>query len=132
MPRNDKNKKQLKPRKSLPKAKHAVSKKPAKIAVVAAVLSPEKLRDLYATMLKCRMLNEKVRSTWPQGNLVTRAAGVEREAVLAGAIAHVVPGDETVTAENGFLAAFIRGAHLTSILPQLLAPANGLDVAPAG
>jgi acetoin:2,6-dichlorophenolindophenol oxidoreductase subunit alpha len=120
MPRKKKN--QLKPRKSRPKTKRASSKasaasrkakKPA--AAVAAVLSPGKLRELYATMLKCRMLSERVQGILAQKNHAPKAA----EAVLAGALAHATPGDEIVTAQGGFLASFVRGTPLKSILAQL-------------
>ena len=122
MPRKNKNKKQLKSRKSRPSAKRAVrktsatKKNTAKTQVVAAVLSPEKLQELYATMLKCHLLNERLADVIPQRRRATRVTEVAHEAVLAGAIAHAIPGDETVTAEDGFLAAFIRGTPLASVL----------------
>lgn len=92
----------------------------AKNKPAAAVLDSQKLQDLYAIMLKTRMLCEKalpLLSSPAKGPV----AGMEskREAVLVGAIAHMLAGDSIATAQNRFLADFIQGASLQSILEQL-------------
>ena len=84
-------------------------------------------------MLKCQLLGQRVEGMRQRINFAARDAAAEREALLAGAIAHAIAGDETVTAQNSFLAAFIRGTPLSSIVAQLGlavpgAPANGASL----
>src|ERR1041385_5509339 len=58
------------------------------------VLNPDKLRELYSIMLKCRMLNDKLQVLLPATGLHEPIAMIGgREAMLVGAIAHLVPED---------------------------------------
>lgn len=89
----------------------------------AAVLDSQKLQDLYAIMLKTRMLSGRalqLLSTPAKG--LPAGAAWKREAVLVGAIAHTLAGDSIATAQSSFLADFIKGASLTSVLEQLSVP----------
>jgi TPP-dependent pyruvate/acetoin dehydrogenase alpha subunit len=89
---------------------------------ITAVLNSGKLRELYATMLQCRMLIERrgSLSTALKDRLIDEA-GSKREAVMVGAVTHVLPCDSIVVAQWGFLARFIRRTPLASILAHLLA-----------
>jgi TPP-dependent pyruvate/acetoin dehydrogenase alpha subunit len=122
-----KNKKQRKTTTKRHKAKRgktkpsAASKSKGK-AVVAAVLDAQKLQDLYATMLKAHMLNQRAGEILAvRQKSVSAKATSGREAVLVGAIAHALPGDAIAASHGGFLGSFIRGTALRSVLEQISA-----------
>ena len=88
-------------------------------ASAAAVLDAQKLKDLYSSMLKCRMLGDKMRelsSAQAAGGASEIAPG--REAVLVGAVAHARPEDSVIAVQNQPLAEFIfsQGAQLNTLL----------------
>jgi pyruvate dehydrogenase E1 component alpha subunit len=122
-----KKKKQLKTAATRRKAKRAKTKRSAASkskgkTVVAAVLDAQKLQDLYTTMLKAHMLNQRASEiqSAQQRDPLTNTNG--REAVLVGAIAHALPGDAIAASHGGFLGTFIRGTSLRSALEQINAP----------
>jgi pyruvate dehydrogenase E1 component alpha subunit len=122
-----KKKKQLKTTATRRKAKRAKTKRSASSkskgkTVVAAVLDAQKLQDLYATMLKADMLNQRASGILSarQRGLLSNTQG--REAVLVGAIAHTLPGDAIAASHGGFLGSFIRGTSLRSALEQMSLP----------
>src|SRR6478752_4284615 len=86
----------------------------------AAVLDAQKLKDLYSSMLKCRMLGDKMRelaSAQAAGAGETAPGG---EAVLAGAVAHALPQDSVIAVKNQLLAEFLfsQGARLNTLLAE--------------
>lgn len=77
------------------------------------MLNADKLKELYATMVKCRMLTERMGG----------AQGAEREqagleATLVGAGAHLQPQDCITIEHRGFLASLIKGTSLRVILSR--------------
>lgn len=123
-----KKKKQLKAAPKRRKAKGAknkpsgsTSKSTKAKTTAAAVLDSQKLQSLYTTMLRARMLNQRAKEILPEQQKGTTAG---REAVLAGAIAHALPGDFISATQNGFLAGFIRETPLKSLFAQII-PAGG-------
>ncbi|HEU4413577.1 MAG TPA: thiamine pyrophosphate-dependent enzyme [Candidatus Angelobacter sp.] len=116
----DKKKRTTKPPSPRPKPAKTTAKRGQsdkdEIAVLP-VLNPQKLRELYSSMVKCRMLGKKVQTLSRTGT--TTEPG--REAVLVGAAAHLLPDDAIAMAKDGFLASFVRGTPLHSILSQALA-----------
>jgi pyruvate dehydrogenase E1 component alpha subunit len=131
MPRSDKTssrtRKSPEPKKGRAKLSAISAGKAPAPAVVnpgsapAAVLNEQKLQHLYSSMLKCRMLARRVQeiSTSPQENV----AG--REAVLAGALAHLQREDSVVVAHSAFLAGFLRGEPLNALAAQQLSNTAG-------
>src|SRR5215472_10554932 len=129
MPRTKKKPPKTKPSRktktevSRPKARRAnsrpgVSAKSTKSQpVVASVLNSEKLQELYATMLKCRLLSERG-WTAPNGGGSSKSTTAGHEAVFVGAVAHALASDAIAAAQNESLASFIQGAPLQSILKQ--------------
>src|SRR5258708_1629138 len=98
---------------------------PAKVSAngkaAPAVLNSDKLKDLCSTMLKCRMLQEKMQTLVSEKKLGQPIAGAAgHEAVLVGAIAHLVPADSITLAQGGCIASYIKGTPLKSIVAQLL------------
>jgi len=86
-----------------------------------AVLNSDKLRDLYSSMLRCRMLQEKMQALLAEpGRSQPIASVTAREAVLVGAIAHLAPDDSITLAQGGCVASYIKGTPLKSIVVQAL------------
>jgi TPP-dependent pyruvate/acetoin dehydrogenase alpha subunit len=89
------------------KASSASARKPAH-----SLISQEKLLQLYATMVKCQVLDESFPMFAPQ----SKTSGVceaGREASLVGATIDLERGDAIVPARWGFLAELARG-----VLPE--------------
>jgi pyruvate dehydrogenase E1 component alpha subunit len=121
-----KNQNQRKTKPSGRKAKRAKSRAAAKPlkndADSLAVLNSDKLKELYSTMVKCRMFAARVQvQTASLESSGTGRSMSNREAVLVGATTHLVAGDSISLAHSSFLADFIRGTPLELILAQLAA-----------
>jgi len=93
--------------------------KKAKIDETAlAVLNADKLKELYITMMKCRMLTERIRGMREAKRKQVRAIpGLE--ATLVGAGAHLLPQDCISLEHNGFLASLVKGTPLKLILARI-------------
>src|SRR5215470_148392 len=101
-----------------------------------AVLSPERLQQLYSSMLKCRILQERVQEISAIGQSTLQENTARREAVLAGTLAHARREDSITSAENVFLTSFLCGDLLNSLLMQLFSNAaqpasNNKKISPA-
>ncbi|MGC2697063.1 MAG: thiamine pyrophosphate-dependent enzyme [Candidatus Angelobacter sp.] len=111
------------------KRKHTKSKPlastPKDAGASLAVLNPDKLKELYSSMVKCRMLEEKVLVTAHGDGQSGRGTG--REALLVGATAHLLAEDAISMTNGGFLASFIRGTPLKLIFAQMF---TAKDAAP--
>ena len=104
-----------KPRSAPRKASAKKKKKAANI--VQAVLNADKLRELYSTMVKCRMLAERIygaRISPPQPDRVISGL----EATLVGAGAHLLPQDCIALEHSGFIASLIKGTPLGLVLAR--------------
>jgi TPP-dependent pyruvate/acetoin dehydrogenase alpha subunit len=101
------------------KSKSAPRKAPAKKAktedIVLPVLNAAKLKELYATMVKCRMLAERVQNS--QHKQAHNISGLE--ATLVGAGAHLRPQDCIALEHGSFLASLIKGTSLRSIVARM-------------
>jgi pyruvate dehydrogenase E1 component alpha subunit len=113
---------------SRPKARPARRKAPARKkkpeAEILPVLIADKLKDLYATMVKCRMLAERVQSLQPSARKAHRNF-FGLEAMLVGAGAHLLPQDCIALEHGSFVASLIKGMPLQSILARTQAHENG-------
>ena len=96
----------------------AKKKKAAKVEeAVQPVLNAAKLKELYATMLKCRMLAERMQQhTGPTHGL---------EAMLVGAGAHLLPQDCIAMEQGGSIASLIKGTPLKQIHARMNADHSG-------
>jgi pyruvate dehydrogenase E1 component alpha subunit len=114
------------------KSKTIPRKPPAKKAkaedIVLPVLNADKLKELYATMVKCRMLSERVQRA-SDGEKVDSGL----EATLVGAGAHLQPKDCMALEHGGFLARLIKGTPLQQIAQSIshLQSSNGNQAATA-
>ncbi|HSK46098.1 MAG TPA: hypothetical protein VLA83_19650, partial [Candidatus Binatia bacterium] len=124
MPRKKKNKsattaKDKKGKSSRTKATSArkASAKKQKVEIeVLPVLNAEKLKELYASMLKCSMLTERVREGSQGDETLSSVRGFA--ATLVGAGAHLLPKDCIAMEHSGFVASLIKGTPLHSILAR--------------
>jgi TPP-dependent pyruvate/acetoin dehydrogenase alpha subunit len=94
--------------------------------IVLPVLNADKLKELYATMVKCRMLAERVQ----RANHGQKSdSGLE--ATLVGAGAHLQPRDCMALEHGGFLARLIKGTPLPLIAQSVshLQSSNGNQAA---
>jgi acetoin:2,6-dichlorophenolindophenol oxidoreductase subunit alpha len=101
---------------SAPRKASAKKKKPANI--VQAVLNADKLRELYSTMMKCRMLAERIYGAQiSQHQPESVISGLE--ATLVGAGAHLLPQDCIALGHSGYIASLIKGTPLGLILARM-------------
>jgi TPP-dependent pyruvate/acetoin dehydrogenase alpha subunit len=98
-----------------PSAKKTSAKKQKNEPEVLPVLNDEKLKELYATMAKCRMLAQQMQDdhTKSSGNSVFGF-----EAALVGAGAHLLQKDCIAMEHSSFAASLIKGTPLHSILAR--------------
>lgn len=107
--------------KSKPRSKprKAPAKKAKTEEIVLPVLNADKLKELYATMVKCRMLAERVHLTNHSQHSVSGLEAKGLEAILVGAAAHLMPQDCMALEHGGFLASLIKGTPLHLIVTQI-------------
>jgi TPP-dependent pyruvate/acetoin dehydrogenase alpha subunit len=95
-----------------------------------SLISNEKLLGIYATMLKCRLLEQRATALFQHGKLHSDlhiSAG--REATSAAAAIDLQQGDTLCLAQGDWIPAFVKGLSLESLF-RVLAPAS-LNVAGA-
>ena len=123
MPRKKKNKsiaaaKEQKSKRPEPKSGSAHKTRAKKLKAeieVLPVLNATKLKELYATMMKCRMLAQRMQSDHT-GNTGNSVFGFE--AALVGAGAHLLQKDCIAMEHSSFVASLIKGTPLHSILAR--------------
>jgi acetoin:2,6-dichlorophenolindophenol oxidoreductase subunit alpha len=97
-----------------PFAKKIPAKKQKTEPEVLPVLNAEKLKELYATMVKCRMLAQRVQSDHTENRSSNSVLGFE--AALVGAGAHLLSKDFIAMEHSSFVASLIKGTPLHSVL----------------
>jgi TPP-dependent pyruvate/acetoin dehydrogenase alpha subunit len=102
-----------------PSAKKTLAKK-QKTDEILPVLNAEKLKELYAIMMKCRMLAERMQKERSVNNSV-----LGFEAALVGAGAHLLSKDCIALEQDGFVASLIKGTPLHCILARNAHQSNG-------
>jgi TPP-dependent pyruvate/acetoin dehydrogenase alpha subunit len=93
-----------------------------------SLISDDKLFQLYSTMLKCRMLEERISTLLKQSRAIKgnfSAAG--REAAATGAVIDLLPEDTLIPSLLDLGACFIKGVPLDRIFRQLFLSAAGSD-----
>ncbi|MGH9615368.1 MAG: thiamine pyrophosphate-dependent enzyme [Acidobacteriaceae bacterium] len=95
------------------------------------LITNEKLRQLYSTMLKCRLLQERVQILKkPTRSNRGFCVAIGNEATTVGAGIHLLPQDAVASSERDFILDFIKGAPLSAIFGHLRGrgtdPDNGL------
>jgi TPP-dependent pyruvate/acetoin dehydrogenase alpha subunit len=116
-------------KRAAPRNKKQKNNKAGKNTIPAAVLISDKLKDLYASMLRCRMLSQKAGEWHLSAQRESIPAARQREAVVVGALAHVLPQDSVAVASEGFLASLMKGTPLGKIRSQWIAAAQAESTA---
>jgi TPP-dependent pyruvate/acetoin dehydrogenase alpha subunit len=98
-----------------PSAKKTSAKKKNTEPEVLPVLNDAKLKELYATMVKCRMLAQQMQGDRTK-SISNSALGFE--ATLVGAGAHLLAKDCIAMEHSSFVASLIKGTSLHSILAR--------------
>jgi len=98
-----------------PSAKKTSAKKQKNEPEILPVLNDEKLKELYATMVKCRMLAERMQNDRTAGN---GNSVLGFEAALVGAGAHLLAKDSIAMEHSSFVASLIKGTSLSTILAR--------------
>lgn len=97
-------------------ARKTPAKKPKAEIEVLPVLNAAKLKELYATMVKCRMLAQRMQSDHTGNRSGNSVLGFE--AALVGAGAHLLSKDCITMEHSSFVASLIKGTPLHSILAR--------------
>jgi TPP-dependent pyruvate/acetoin dehydrogenase alpha subunit len=89
-----------------------------------SLISNEKLLELYSTMVKCRMLAERMRELVKHDALAGNfEAAPGREAAVVGVAIDLVRGDAISPSQHHIVTSFVKGASLERIFRQLSARA---------
>jgi pyruvate dehydrogenase E1 component alpha subunit len=93
-----------------------------------SIISNEKLLQLYAAMLKCRALEERVQILFPHSKLTGNRSANSQEAVAVGVALDLLPEDTVATSPGDLVVNFIRneiqGKPLDLIFTRLYARAT--------
>ncbi len=94
----------------------------------APLISDDKLKQLYSTMLECRMLEERARVLFKQSKFTGNYyAAVGQEATAVGAAVDLRPEDCVGPSHRDFILNYIKGAPLSAMFSQLYAKATSPD-----
>ena len=86
-----------------------------------SLISNEKLLEIYSTMLKCRMLDERIHALHEQAGKLEKGLGNSiHVAAITGAAIDVLPGDKLAPSLGAFAPCFIKGVPLNVILSSIL------------
>jgi pyruvate dehydrogenase E1 component alpha subunit len=86
-----------------------------------SLISNDKLLQLYSTMLRCRMLEERIRVLAKQNGLTKPFAAKSQEAAVAGVGIDLLPGDTLAPSPRGFIPCFVKGLPVSRIFSALSA-----------
>jgi TPP-dependent pyruvate/acetoin dehydrogenase alpha subunit len=90
-----------------------------------SLISNEKLLELYAVMVKCRMLERRATELVQQGQLTSDFCGFTgREASAAAVAVDLTPGDTLFVPSDGWLAAFAKGMSPENLFVALTSGAR--------
>jgi TPP-dependent pyruvate/acetoin dehydrogenase alpha subunit len=110
------------------KVKEQAVSTPAAHTNGSSLISEDKLKQLYTTMLKCRMLEEKARVLFKQSKFTGNYyAAVGQEATAVGVGVDLRPEDTVGPSHRDFILNFIKGAPLSAMYSQLYAKSTSPD-----
>jgi len=88
-----------------------------------SLISNEKLLALYSTMLKCRMIQQRLQILVNQGKSVSSYPTITgREAALVGVIIDLLPADILSPSPDDLIPSFINGSPLHELIRGLFQP----------
>jgi TPP-dependent pyruvate/acetoin dehydrogenase alpha subunit len=89
-----------------------------------SLISNEKLLALYDAMLRCRMLEQRIRKLGAVGSAASSGKG--HEASVVGAVLNLLPGDAISPSSGGLAACLVRGVALKTIFSWLRSQPDSL------
>ena len=84
-----------------------------------SLISNEKLLQLYATMLKCRLVEQRLRGLAKKNKLEKPADIPGQEAAIVGITIDLLPGDTLAPSHGALVPCFAKGLPLRSVLASL-------------
>ena len=90
-----------------------------------SLISDEKLLQLFAAMVKCRILEERVRDLFLKNGLSGGGNVAGQEACAGGVASQQLPDDTIGPSRRDFILNFIHGAPLEDILRPIFGLASG-------
>ena len=91
-----------------------------------SLISNEKLHQLYAAMVKCRMLGERLNAFGEQRLLFGYDdAGMGMEASTVGVTIDLLPEDSVFMAHNGLIVDYLKGEPLHKLLGRVIDSLDG-------
>jgi TPP-dependent pyruvate/acetoin dehydrogenase alpha subunit len=89
-----------------------------------SIISNEKLLQLYAAMVKCRALDERVQILFPRSKLTGKGGSVSLEAVAVGVALDLLPEDTVAASLGDLIVNYIHGEPLDKLFARLCARAT--------
>jgi len=81
-----------------------------------SLISNEKLLEIYSTMLKCRMLEERIHELSQRGKSAAKTTRTSvHAAAIAGSSIDLVPGDTLAASQGALAPCFVKGLSLAAI-----------------
>jgi pyruvate dehydrogenase E1 component alpha subunit len=90
-------------------------------------VEPQRLLDIYAGMVRIRMVDDRLMTMQRQGRIGFYAEARGQEASVVGSVAALEPDDFVVPAHRELGAALYRGLPLRSFIAQLLGNAHDIS-----
>jgi len=84
-----------------------------------SLISNEKLLQLYTTMLKCRMIEQRISTLAKQNTSIETLMAANEEAVATGIVLDLLPGDTLAPSHGGFIPSFVKGRSLEAIFGRI-------------
>ena len=84
-----------------------------------SLISNEKLLQLYTTMLKCRMIEQRIRALAKEDASIETTMTAGEEAVAAGIVLDLLSGDTLAPSHGGFIPSFVKGLSLEAIFGRI-------------
>ncbi len=80
-----------------------------------SLISNDKLLQLYSTVLKCRMVEERIRTLHTRNGSFDLRAAMNQDAAAVGVVLDLLPGDTLAPSPHGFIPCFVRGLPLDNV-----------------
>jgi TPP-dependent pyruvate/acetoin dehydrogenase alpha subunit len=94
----------------------------AVVSTGGSLISDVKLKQLYATMVQCRMLTERAcRLRGQPRSAALYAASMGQEAIATGCVIDLLPDDTIALSPHNSIASLVKGVPLDDIVAQMYA-----------
>ncbi len=103
----------------------------AAVSTGGSLISDAKLKQLYATMVQCRVLTERAcRLRGQPRSAALYTASMGQEAIAAGCAIDLRPEDTIALAPHNSIASLVKGVPLDDVVSQVFAHRNAHDKLP--